>query len=106
MMELKPPKVTQAPSPAQYSHQGNPPQAFPQHAQQHGQHHQRPAKEFKKKEIVPPPQQAQAPPSQQPRQLNVKDALSYLELVKFQFSSQPEVYHRFLEIMKDFKNQV
>ena len=63
---------------------------------------QRPqGKEFKKKEHVSPPAS-----SQQPRQLNVKDALSYLELVKHQFSSQPEVYHRFLEIMKDFKNQM
>ncbi|CAG8461919.1 45_t:CDS:10 [Acaulospora morrowiae] len=37
--------------------------------------------------------------------LNVKDALSYLDLVKMQFSEQPEVYNRFLDIMKDFKSQ-
>lgn len=39
------------------------------------------------------------------RPLNVKDALSYLDQVKFQFSGQPEVYNRFLDIMKDFKSQ-
>ena len=33
--------------------------------------------------------------------LNVKDALSYLDQVKVQFSDQPEVYNRFLDIMKD-----
>jgi paired amphipathic helix protein Sin3a len=40
-----------------------------------------------------------------PRQLNVEDALSYLELVKHEYLNQPGTYHRFLEIMKDFKNQ-
>ncbi|KAK9462804.1 uncharacterized protein V1516DRAFT_671173 [Lipomyces oligophaga] len=39
------------------------------------------------------------------RPLNVKDALSYLDQVKVQFSSQPDVYNRFLDIMKDFKSQ-
>ena len=33
--------------------------------------------------------------------LNVKDALSYLDQVKVQFSEQPDVYNRFLDIMKD-----
>ncbi|CAG8503876.1 11727_t:CDS:10 [Diversispora eburnea] len=37
--------------------------------------------------------------------LNVKDALSYLDQVKVQFSEQPEVYNHFLDIMKDFKSQ-
>jgi len=37
--------------------------------------------------------------------LNVKDALSYLELVKVKFSDQPDVYNRFLDIMKEFKSQ-
>ena len=39
------------------------------------------------------------------RPLNVKDALSYLEQVKVQFSSRPDVYNHFLDIMKDFKSQ-
>jgi histone deacetylase complex regulatory component SIN3 len=38
------------------------------------------------------------------RPLNVHDALTYLEQVKKQFSGQPEVYDRFLDIMKDFKS--
>ena len=37
--------------------------------------------------------------------LNVKDALSYLDQVKLQFSEQPDVYNKFLDIMKDFKSQ-
>ena len=39
-------------------------------------------------------------------QLNVSDALSYLDSVKAQFSEQPEVYNKFLDIMKDFKSQL
>ncbi|KAJ2057390.1 hypothetical protein GGI17_005671 [Coemansia sp. S146] len=38
------------------------------------------------------------------RQLNVSDALSYLDLVKSQFQASPEVYNQFLEIMKEFKS--
>ncbi|KAI0062716.1 hypothetical protein BV25DRAFT_1803353 [Artomyces pyxidatus] len=40
------------------------------------------------------------------RQLNVTDALSYLDAVKVQFHSRPDVYNVFLDIMKDFKSQV
>ncbi|KAF8204474.1 hypothetical protein K438DRAFT_1905542 [Mycena galopus ATCC 62051] len=50
-----------------------------------------------------------APTSKSPeaaRPLNVTDALSYLDAVKNQFQNQPEVYNRFLDIMKDFKSQV
>lgn len=39
------------------------------------------------------------------RPLNVKDALSYLDQVKVQFYDQPDVYNKFLDIMKDFKSQ-
>lgn len=57
--------------------------------------------------------QQQAQPQQAPQQahdvyyrpLNVKDALSYLEQVKYQFNSRPDVYNHFLDIMKDFKSQ-
>lgn len=54
------------------------------------------------------------PPSQQQstilidedeRPLNVKDALSYLDQVKVQYQSRPDVYNHFLEIMKQFKIQ-
>lgn len=40
------------------------------------------------------------------RQLNVTDALSYLDAVKVQFHDRPDVYNVFLDIMKDFKSQV
>jgi len=39
------------------------------------------------------------------RQLNVTDALSYLDAVKVQFHDRPDVYNVFLDIMKDFKSQ-
>jgi histone deacetylase complex regulatory component SIN3 len=38
------------------------------------------------------------------RQLNVTDALSYLDAVKLQFHDNPEVYNNFLDIMKEFKS--
>ena len=40
------------------------------------------------------------------KQLKVEDALEYLEKVKKQFGSQPDIYNRFLEIMKNFKSQI
>ncbi|KAJ9075828.1 hypothetical protein DSO57_1032009 [Entomophthora muscae] len=39
------------------------------------------------------------------RPLNVRDALTYLDKVKLEFDGQPEIYNRFLDIMKDFKSQ-
>jgi paired amphipathic helix protein Sin3a len=62
----------------------------------------------------PPPPSAQQPSQlahgsngadQTFRPLNVRDALSYLDQVKIQFSDQPDVYNRFLDIMKEFKSQ-
>lgn len=35
--------------------------------------------------------------------INKNDALNYLDQVKTQFQGQPEVYNKFLEIMKEFK---
>lgn len=52
-----------------------------------------------------PTQEEQAGNDPQYRSLNVKDALSYLEQVKLQFSSQTYIYNQFLDIMKDFKSQ-
>ncbi|PFH48078.1 hypothetical protein AMATHDRAFT_150621 [Amanita thiersii Skay4041] len=40
------------------------------------------------------------------RPLNVTDALSYLDAVKMQFHDQPDVYNHFLDIMKEFKNEM
>jgi paired amphipathic helix protein Sin3a len=34
----------------------------------------------------------------------IQDALSYLDQVKVQFVDHPDVYNRFLDIMKDFKS--
>lgn len=39
------------------------------------------------------------------QRLKVEDALSYLDQVKLQFGSQPQVYNDFLDIMKEFKSQ-
>jgi paired amphipathic helix protein Sin3a len=69
--------------------------------------------------------QAVAPPAQQPaggflggpspmqgqaslasgQQPILNDALSYLDQVKVRFSEMPDVYNKFLDIMKDFKSQ-
>ncbi|XP_044017555.1 paired amphipathic helix protein Sin3a-like [Aphidius gifuensis] len=37
--------------------------------------------------------------------LNVQDALSYIDQVKYTFIDQPQVYYDFLDVMKDFKCQ-
>lgn len=39
------------------------------------------------------------------KQLRVEDALAYLDQVKQKFSDKPQVYNKFLDIMKDFKAQ-
>ncbi|KAJ3731949.1 hypothetical protein DFJ43DRAFT_1076534 [Lentinula guzmanii] len=53
--------------------------------------------------IIPGSSSAQL--TEMSRPLNVTDALSYLDAVKHQFSEKPEVYNKFLDIMKDFKSQ-
>ncbi|XP_060770363.1 SIN3 transcription regulator family member Aa isoform X1 [Neoarius graeffei] len=53
----------------------------------------------------PPNPAASAPGQQQFQRLKVEDALSYLDQVKLQFGSQPQVYNDFLDIMKEFKSQ-
>ncbi|CCL98034.1 uncharacterized protein FIBRA_00028 [Fibroporia radiculosa] len=40
------------------------------------------------------------------RPLNVTDALTYLDSVKLKFQDRPDVYNKFLDIMKDFKSQI
>ena len=50
----------------------------------------------------PMPATAQLAHGQQPI---LNDALSYLDQVKIRFQDQPDVYNRFLDIMKDFKSQ-
>ncbi|WVQ97064.1 hypothetical protein IAU59_004174 [Kwoniella sp. CBS 9459] len=45
-------------------------------------------------------------PNHNYRPLNVRDALSYLDQVKIQFNDQPDVYNRFLDVMKEFKGQI
>ncbi|KAL2129044.1 hypothetical protein VTI74DRAFT_8301 [Chaetomium olivicolor] len=49
-----------------------------------------------------PPGPGGMPQGQQPI---LNDALSYLDQVKVQFHEQPDVYNKFLDIMKDFKSQ-
>uniref|UniRef100_A0A8B9K8Y7 Paired amphipathic helix protein Sin3a n=1 Tax=Astyanax mexicanus TaxID=7994 RepID=A0A8B9K8Y7_ASTMX len=53
----------------------------------------------------PPNPTASAQGQQQFQRLKVEDALSYLDQVKLQFGSQPQVYNDFLDIMKEFKSQ-
>ena len=40
-----------------------------------------------------------------PADWKFQDALSYLDQVKVRFVDHPDVYNRFLDIMKDFKSQ-
>ncbi|KAK0204137.1 hypothetical protein DFS33DRAFT_1488325 [Desarmillaria ectypa] len=44
--------------------------------------------------------------SEAERPLHATDVLSYLDTLKVHFKGKPEVYNAFLDIMKDFKNQV
>ena len=39
------------------------------------------------------------------RELNVTDALTYLDLAKNRFQERPEVYNQFLDVMKKFKGR-
>ncbi|RYP45765.1 hypothetical protein DL768_007941 [Monosporascus sp. mg162] len=52
-----------------------------------------------------PPMPANPGAMPQGQQPILNDALSYLDQVKVQFADQPDVYNRFLDIMKDFKSQ-
>jgi histone deacetylase complex regulatory component SIN3 len=45
-------------------------------------------------------------PSEPERVLVLEDALRYLDAVKAQFVDKPEVFKKFLDIMKDFKTGV
>jgi len=54
--------------------------------------------------LVPFAPGAQAAAVGQGQQPILNDALSYLDQVKVQFVEHPDVYNRFLDIMKDFKS--
>lgn len=50
---------------------------------------------------------AQEPPKLQERvQINVSDAVVYLDSIKIQFQERPDVYNDFLDIMKEYKGQL
>ncbi|CCO30120.1 Transcriptional regulatory protein SIN3 [Rhizoctonia solani AG-1 IB] len=40
------------------------------------------------------------------RSLNVMDAMTYLETIKVEFQHKPDVYDRFMDIMRDFRSEV
>ena len=54
---------------------------------------------------APPQPNGVAALSSQGQQPILNDALTYLDQVKVRFQEQPDVYNRFLDIMKDFKSQ-
>ena len=62
-------------------------------------------------QTAPPPYLTQPSPATAQQQIAngqqpiLNDALSYLDQVKMRFADQPDVYNRFLDIMKDFKSQ-
>jgi paired amphipathic helix protein Sin3a len=51
---------------------------------------------------APPPQQQQQQQQQQ-QKMELHDAFAYLDRVKAEFADQPDVYNRFLQIMREFK---
>ena len=53
----------------------------------------------------PPPHLTNGAAISQGQQPILNDALSYLDQVKVRFQEQPDVYNKFLDIMKDFKSQ-
>ncbi|KZV99243.1 hypothetical protein EXIGLDRAFT_762773 [Exidia glandulosa HHB12029] len=55
----------------------------------------------------PPPALIEEPaePPVEERQLDVTDALSYLDMVKAQFHDSPDIYNKFLDTMKQFKSE-
>jgi paired amphipathic helix protein Sin3a len=55
--------------------------------------------------IHPPQVTNGGPGNTQGQQPILNDALTYLDQVKVRFQDQPEVYNKFLDIMKDFKSQ-
>lgn len=93
---VHPHATSQAAQPMHSQHQQHAPSSgHPQHPQH-----------VQNKPSLPQHAAPAANPDQSPfRPLNVKDALTYLDQVKFQFGDQPEIYNRFLEVMKDFKSQ-
>ncbi|XP_030632333.1 SIN3 transcription regulator family member Aa [Chanos chanos] len=73
-------------------------------------HHHSPAVQSHGPTVLQGHAHSQAPPAsaqgqQQFQRLKVEDALSYLDQVKLQFGTQPQVYNDFLDIMKEFKSQ-
>lgn len=50
-----------------------------------------------------PPSGAPVPPAGPSQKMELHDAFAYLDRVKAEFSDQPEVYNRFLQIMREFK---
>jgi paired amphipathic helix protein Sin3a len=102
----QPPATTRLPSPVL----APAPQPLPQGALMSVEGSPKPASpNSKPKTPMPPaPAQGEGPTDQSPgssRPLNVTDALGYLDAVKNEFHDRPDVYNRFLDIMKDFKSQ-
>ncbi|KAM8974419.1 paired amphipathic helix protein Sin3a isoform 2-T2 [Pelodytes ibericus] len=115
----EPPSDAMQPTSIQYSvTPGYQVSAVPQNSSSHGQaalaavhsshHHSAPVPSHGGPGVqshahpTPPAAPAQG---QQFQRLKVEDALSYLDQVKLQFGSQPQVYNDFLDIMKEFKSQ-
>ena len=91
--------AAQQPQPPQVSLSAPPPQPFPQI-------YPSPSAPVP---YIPPSQQQQrggVPPPPIPRPLRVEDALAYLDQVKQKFNDKPLIYNKFLNIMRDFKNNV
>ncbi|KAL1965797.1 hypothetical protein VTN77DRAFT_5118 [Rasamsonia byssochlamydoides] len=84
---------------AQMQHGENTPRPYMQHTQGP------PSQPMMGYNTSAPPQMPGNVAALQGQQPILNDALSYLDQVKVRFVDQPDVYNRFLDIMKDFKSQ-
>ena len=81
----------------------------PQHQQSQQQHHQAQQQQAQHQLMhltnAAAPSQVNGSGPLNNQQPILNDALSYLDQVKLRFQEHPDVYNRFLDIMKDFKSQ-
>ncbi|GBM07312.1 Paired amphipathic helix protein Sin3a [Araneus ventricosus] len=68
-------------------------------------HHSLPMQAHGNIQIVHPMHSNSQEHQMQVRRINMEDALSYLDQVKYKLGNQPQVYNDFLHIMQEFKSQ-
>lgn len=102
-MPLNMPMAHSATAPAPQPYYGQQHHGMPHHAPMG---HQPPQQQQQPQQPPPPqphpPAQAATAPASSSR-MELQDAFAYLDRVKAEFAEQPDVYNRFLQIMREFK---